>query len=58
MELKLEINGLEHRVNVPAGETLFKTLRSLGFHGIKFGSEDGETGADTILMDGRPVNSG
>ena len=58
MKFTLLINGHEQKVDVFVGETLFKTLRGLGYHGIKFGSEKGETGADTILLDGRPVNSG
>ena len=52
MRMNLLINGAEINVNVPQGESLFTTIRSLGFHGVKFGSEDGKTGSHTVLMDG------
>jgi putative selenate reductase molybdopterin-binding subunit len=58
MIINLEVNGISHQVNIPVGETLLATLRDLGYHGIKFGAEGGETGADTVLLDGRPVNAG
>ena len=57
MKLELLINGIEHQVEAAPGDTLYKVLRSLGFYGVKFGSEDGETGADTVLLDGKPVNA-
>jgi len=58
MKINLVINGSEYSVSAVPGELLFTTLRSLGFYGVKFGSEGGETGADTVLLDGKPVNSG
>ena len=58
MILHLKINGNNHYVDVAPGDSLLKTLRSLGFHGVKFGSEDGLSGADTVLLDGVPVNAG
>jgi len=33
-------------------------LRGLGLHGVKFGDESGLSGADTVLLDGNPVNAG
>lgn len=57
MKLNLLINGIEHEVDVAPGDTLFKTLRSLGFFSVKFGAEKGETGVDAVLMDGKPVNT-
>ena len=58
MNLHLKVNGGEHRLEAPAGATLLAVLRSLGFHGVKFGDEQGLSGSDTILLDGRPVNAG
>ena len=58
MNVNLTINGIEHSVNVSLGDSLLKTLRSLGYHSVKFGDEHGLTGADTVLLDGRPVNAG
>ena len=58
MFIKLIINGTQFDIDVSPSETLFKTLRMLGFHGVKFGDEQGLTGSDTVLLDGRPVNAG
>ena len=33
-------------------------VRGLGFYGIKFGDEQGLSGSDTVLLDGKPVNAG
>ncbi len=57
MNIELTINGIEHLIEVAPGDTLFKVLRSLGFYGVKFGAEDGETGVDTVLLDGKPINA-
>ena len=58
MNLTLHINGIDHEIEAPIHTTLLSALRGLGFHGVKFGDEHGLTGADTILLDGRPVNAG
>ena len=58
MNTTLIINGTSYETTVSAGETLFTTLRRLGFHGVKFGDEHGFSGADTVLLDGKPVNAG
>jgi putative selenate reductase molybdopterin-binding subunit len=58
MNITLTINGISHKTIVPPGETLLTTLRGLGFHGVKFGDEQGLSGADTVLLDGKPVNAG
>ncbi len=58
MIVQLKINGMDHFVEIAPGDNLLKTLRSLGFQGVKFGSEDGLSGADTVLFDSVPVNAG
>ncbi len=58
MFIKLMINGTEHDVETSPSETLFAILRRLGYHGVKFGDEQGLTGADTVLLNGLPVNAG
>src|SRR3990172_2788643 len=58
MNITLMINGTEHKVTISPSETLLAALRGLGFHGVKFGDEQGLSGADTVLLDGRPVNAG
>ena len=58
MKLTLTINGTQTDIECPASTTLLSALRGLGFHGVKFGDEGGLSGADTILLDGKPVNAG
>ena len=58
MNITLTINGITHETTVSPNETLLTTLRGLGFHGVKFGDEQGLSGADTVLLDGKPVNAG
>ncbi|HTX92586.1 MAG TPA: molybdopterin cofactor-binding domain-containing protein [Anaerolineales bacterium] len=58
MNIQLVINGIEQPVDVPVSETLFDTLRNLGYQGVKFGDELGLSGSDTVLLDGKPVNAG
>jgi len=57
MNIKLIVNATGHDIDTSPNETLFTVLRRLGYHGVKFGDEQGLSGADTILLDGRPVNS-
>ena len=58
MILTLKINGTEHTLDTTPSTTLLAALRGLGFYGIKFGDEQGLSGADTVLLDGKPVNAG
>ncbi|HKG53159.1 MAG TPA: (2Fe-2S)-binding protein, partial [Anaerolineales bacterium] len=58
MNITLKINGTEHTIDTAPSTTLLAALRGLGFYGIKFGDEQGLSGSDTILMDGKPVNGG
>ncbi|GAB4461293.1 MAG: molybdopterin-dependent oxidoreductase [Anaerolineales bacterium] len=58
MNITLHINGIDHELEAPAHTTLLAALRGLGFHGVKFGDEHGLSGADTVLLDGKPVNAG
>jgi putative selenate reductase molybdopterin-binding subunit len=57
MKLQLTINAKNHEVDCTPGETLFSVLRRLGYYGVKFGDEQGLSGSDTVVLDGRPVNS-
>lgn len=43
--------------HVEAHERLLRTLRRLRCFSVKFGDEHGLSGADTVLLDGVPVNS-
>ncbi|NQS90949.1 MAG: xanthine dehydrogenase, partial [Chloroflexi bacterium] len=57
MELELNINYETYNLQIQPGERLFTVLRRLGFRSVKFGDEHGKTGADTVLLDGKPVNA-
>jgi putative selenate reductase molybdopterin-binding subunit len=58
MNITLKINGSEHTVDTAPSTTLLAAVRGLGFFGIKFGDEQGLSGSDTVLLDGKPVNAG
>jgi putative selenate reductase molybdopterin-binding subunit len=57
MNINLFINGIPYELSAVPGESLLSILRRLGYYGVKFGDEHGLTGADTILLDGKPVNA-
>ena len=58
MNVNLTVNATQHALETTPSETLFTALRCLGYYGIKFGDEQGLSGADSVLLDGRPVNAG
>ncbi len=58
MNITLKINGIEHTIETAPSVTLLAAVRGLGFYGIKFGDEQGLSGADTLLLDGNPINAG
>ncbi len=58
MVITLIINNESQNHEIKANETLFTLLRRLGYYGVKFGDEQGLSGSDTVLLDGKPVNSG
>ena len=58
MKLNLNINGIKHELDCAPSENLLIAIRRLGFFGVKFGDEQGLSGSDTVLLDGKPVNAG
>ncbi|MBI2759486.1 MAG: molybdopterin-dependent oxidoreductase [Chloroflexi bacterium] len=58
MNITLSINAIKHEIECAPSETLLAVVRRLGFYGVKFGDEQGLTGADTVLLDGKPINAG
>jgi aerobic-type carbon monoxide dehydrogenase small subunit (CoxS/CutS family) len=57
-EISLNINGADHHVNAADGEMLLYVLRDrLNLTGTKYGCGEGQCGACTVLLDGRPTRS-
>jgi carbon-monoxide dehydrogenase small subunit len=57
-EIVLRVNGVNYRVEVEPWRTLVEVLReSLGLTGTKKSCNEGECGACTVMMDGKPVAS-
>ena len=57
MQINLTINNEIKTLEVSPRETLLHTLRRSGYFGVKHGCENGECGACTILLDGKPIAS-
>ena len=57
MTVTLNVNGKDETIQVSATDTLREALRKAGFFSVRFGSNDGATGASAVLVDGRLVNS-
>ena len=58
MSLTLLVNGTEHTVNAPPDQKLLYVLReNLGLTGTKYGCGEGQCGACTVLLEGKPVRS-
>ena len=56
--LVLNVNGSDRQVNAPPEESLLSVLRDrLQMTGTKYGCGEGQCGACTVLLDGRPVRS-
>lgn len=58
VQVSFGVNGTALDLEVAPGETLLQTLRDrLGLTGTKEGCVEGECGACTVLVDGKPVDS-
>jgi len=57
MVISLDINGKAETINAHPTETLRDALRRAGCFSVRYGGDDGITGAAAILLDGKLVNS-
>ena len=58
ISITLNINGNEYKVEVAPYHSLCDVLRDkLGFTDVKSSCNQGECGACTVLVDGKPVSS-
>lgn len=56
--MTLLVNGSPRQVDAAPDETLLSVLRNrLGLTGTKYGCGEGQCGACTVLLDGRPIRS-
>ena len=55
--LRFTLNGRALELAVPPALDLLTLLRELGCMSVKFSDEHGEGGADTVLVDDRPVSA-
>jgi isoquinoline 1-oxidoreductase subunit alpha len=58
MSFTLLVNGAEHKVDAVPDQSLLSVLRdSLNLTGTKYGCGEGQCGACTVLLAGKPVRS-
>jgi aerobic-type carbon monoxide dehydrogenase small subunit (CoxS/CutS family) len=58
MPITLLVNGTIRRLDVPDDEPLLSVLRNrLDLTGTKYGCGEGQCGACTVLLDGKPIRS-
>ena len=56
--MELLVNGVRRQVDADAGQSLLSVLRdNLELTGAKYGCGEGQCGACTVLIDGRPARS-
>lgn len=57
MDISLKINGRTETISAFPPDNLRDALRQAGYFSVRYGSDDGKTGASAILIDGRLANT-
>ncbi len=57
MKVKININGKWIEEETSPSEKLLDFLRRLGYKSVKAGCREGDCGACTVLLEGRPIRS-
>ncbi len=57
MTIQLTINGRSQSLNALPTDNLLRALRKAGYFSVRFGSDDGKTGASAVLINGRLTNT-
>jgi putative selenate reductase molybdopterin-binding subunit len=57
VKVEFTLNGDAVEFDVAPNDSLFRVLRRNGVFGVKYGDDDGQSGADLVLLDGVPVVS-
>lgn len=57
MKIKFTLNNNLIETEATPGQTLFEYLRENGIYSVKYGSDKGESGADTVLINDKAYNS-
>lgn len=56
--VNLKVNGIAYQIEIDTRRTLLEVIREhLGLMGTKKGCDEGDCGACTVLLNGKPVNS-
>jgi len=57
MKIKFTLNKQTTKAEVKPGQTLLEYLRENGIYSVKYGCDNGECGACTVLVNGKAQNS-
>ena len=57
MNVTFTLNGAERTFTCDPSTSLLRLLRSNGLFSVRFGSDDGQTGASAVLVDGKLANA-